>query len=683
MKRIIGLLVFFVVINFGVSAQKGFAPMEKIKLQEANTAFYANYYEEAIMLYKSLYNKHMGSSLLNSKLGFCYLYLGDYQDALDYFDAVSGEGLKAKDADYYFGHGLAYQKVGKYEEALVKYKEFQQKGRGKDLIYFGVDDKVLQCDFALIVKETPVSATLENLGDSVNSSFDDYHPSLSADGKTFIFTSRREDSKGGIQLDDGQYYEDVYESKWNGLEDDWGESKPVEGALNTEEYDANCSVSPDGQSILVYRNVTSENKKIISPTGGGDIYLSKLGATGRWSAPKLVDGVNSTAMDAGACLSSDGSTMYFISNRSGVVGGRGAQGGKDIWVSTKEEDGTWGKPTNIGEDINTNGDESSVFIHPNGKTLFFSSEGHPDKNMGGFDVFRSDFKDGKWSIPENLGFPINSHRDEKEIIVSTDGQVGWLTSRRGIDKKDFDIYELDLKHYNVFTGESEVLSILKGKVIDSSTGLPMEAKIEVKEQGSDVVVSLTSNKDGSYFNSFVSHKTYEITVNHKGYKPFATKLTLSAPKPKVVKKRRTTSSRKKKKKTTKTHAVTLNLEIQRNDSIEVISKDLFTTQVIVFNSNEDGYVINDFSKNLIAMFARQQIKAPAIVLEVSGHFHATEEANMESKKLADQVVAELKKNEVETKAISVRYLGDSEPISDNDTEVGRAGNRRVEIRILL
>ena len=276
----------------------------------------------------------MGSSLLNSKLGFCYLYLGDYQDALDYFDAVSGEGLKAKDADYYFGHGLAYQKVGKYEEALVKYKEFQQKGRGKDLIYFGVDDKVLQCDFALIVKETPVSATLENLGDSVNSGFDDYHPSLSADGKTFIFTSRREDSKGGIQLDDGQYYEDVYESKWNGLEDDWGESKPVEGALNTEEYDANCSVSPDGQSILVYRNVTSENKKIISPTGGGDIYLSKLGATGRWSAPKLVDGVNSTAMDAGACLSSDGSTMYFISNRSGVVGGRGAQGGKDIWVST-------------------------------------------------------------------------------------------------------------------------------------------------------------------------------------------------------------------------------------------------------------------------------------------------------------------------------------------------------------
>tara|TARA_Y100000589_G_scaffold3897_2_gene3477 strand:+ start:10387 stop:12477 length:2091 start_codon:yes stop_codon:yes gene_type:complete len=696
MKQTIGLLLFTIVLNFSLTAQN-FSALEKIKISEANNAFFASYYEEALSIYKSIYNKHTGNAFLNYRIGFCYLEMGDYQDALDYFEEVNAGSLKKKNADYYFVHASTLQRLGRYEEALGKYNEFKQKARGKDLKYYSVDDFISECNYALQSIESPVSVLIENLGDSINSKYHDYHPSLTADGKTFIFTSRREDSKGGVQLVDGHYYEDVYEAKWNPYEEEWGTSKPIEGALNSEEFDANCSVSPDGQSILVYKNISSENKKILAPIGGGDIYLSKVGSTGRWSAPKLVDGINSKAMDGGACYSADGKSIYFISNRLGLKlrysfltgfftpPGKETQGGKDIWVSHQQEDGTWGKPMNLGDVVNTSEDESAVFIHPNGKTLFFGSEGHHDKSMGGFDIFRSDFKDGKWTEPQNLGYPINSFRDEKEIVISTDGKVAWLSAIREEGKKDFDIYEVDLKHYNVLTGESEILSILKGKVVDSSTGLPLKAKLSIQEKDMEKSAILSSGKDGSYFSTFASHKTYVIRIDLKGYKPFVKEVYLNAPKPVKSKKKKKNSSlrREKKKKTTQTHTVELNLELERENPIEVISKDLFKTQIIAFNATEGGYEINDFSKSILEMYARQQIQAPSIVLDISGHFEDVDNANMESKKLADLVINYLKSNGVPENALKVHYMGDSEPISDNDTAIGRSANRRVEIRIVF
>lgn len=683
MRRTLYLVLVALVFSIGAKAQK-LTPLERAKIVEGNSAFSASYYDEAIKIYKSVYNKHMGNSLLNSKLGFCYLYLGDFQDALDHFEAINAGSIKKKDADCFFGHGLTLHKLGKYEEALAKYMEFKNKAKGSSITYFDVENFILECNFALGAIDAPVSVLVENLGDSINSKYDDYHPSVSADGKTFIFTSRREDSKGGVQLEDGQYYEDVYEAKWNSFEEEWGESKPVEGALNSNEYDANCSITPDGQGIFVYRNISDVNKKIITPTGGGDIYLSKIGSTGRWSAPKLVDGINSRAKDAGACLTADGNTMYFISNRTGIASGRGAQGGDDIWVSTKQEDGTWGKPKNLGETINTSGDEKSVFIHPNGKTLFFSSEGHYAKNMGGYDVFRTELKDGKWTEPENLGYPINSHRDEKEIVISTDGAVAWLTTTREEGQKNFDIYEVDLKHYNVLTGESEILSILKGKVSDASTGLPLTANIKVTEKGTENVTDLKSNSDGAYFSTFASHKTYVVTVDLEGYQPFSKEITLNAPKPKKKKRRPTPSSRrKKKKKTTKTHEVKFDLQIQRNEPIEIVSKDLFKTQIIAFNVVEEDVEINEFSKGMLDMFATQYSKAPSISIEVAGHSEEAEDANPKSKKLADKVVNYLLEKGVPKSAMKVRYLGDSEPIAGNDTASGRAANRRVEVKIKL
>lgn len=687
MRRFIGLFLFLLVSSVTVFAQEQFSIKEKRIIVEANSAFFNAYFEEALQLYKKVYNKHMSNANLTSKIGMCYLELGQIEDALSYFTDVNEGALKKKELIFHFGYGSALHKTGDFSGALEKYKTFKQLGKKRDITFYNVDKYIAQVNYALSVVDNPVSATITNLGDSINSGYDDYHPSVTADGKTFIFTSRRSDSKGGELLPDGQYYEDIYEASWNSEFQAWGESKPVEGALNSKEYDANCSITPDGANILVYRNSSEENKKFISPTGGGDIYISKKGSTGRWGSPKIIEGINSRSLDVGACITADGKTMYFVSNREGLEG-KGSQGGKDIWVSKMQEDGIWGKPKNIGDVINTAFDETSVYVHPNGKTLFFASDGHDEQNIGGYDIFRTTInEDGKWTKPVNLGYPINTHRDEKEFVLSVDGKVGWISSKREKGKLNLDIYQVDLAHFNVLTGESEKLSIVKGKVKDESTDLPIKANVVFKETVSGEEFEVTSQEDGSYFNTLVSDKTYEILIKHKGYKKYSSTLTLNSPKVKKRKKKRRTNNRRGKKvkarKTTAIHTVKKDLILERLIPINVVSKDLFKTQMIAFKKSDNGYEINNFSKGILDMYAEQQIRAKELVLGIYGHFSEGEEANMKSKKLADQVVDYMISKGVDKLKLKIAYMGDSQPIESNESEAGRAANQRVEIKIIL
>lgn len=688
MRKVIGLFLFMVVLSNVVFAQDKFTTNERRTLIEANSVFASAYYDEALQLYKKVYNKHMSNSNIISKIGLCYLELDQIEDALRYFVDVNAGALKKKQLIFYFGYGSALHKSGDFSGALEKYTTFKKTGKKADVNFYNVDKYIAQVNYALSVIDNPVSATVTNIGDSINSEYDDYHPSLTADGKTFIFTSRRSDSKGGELLSDGQYYEDIYESSWNSEFQAWGESKPVEGALNSKEYDANCSITPDGSSILVYRNLSEVNKKIIAPIGGGDIYISKKGSTGRWGSPKIIEGINSSSLDVGACITADGKTMYFISDRGGVLGGKGSQGGKDIWFSKMQEDGIWGKPENIGGLINTEYDEISVYIHPNGKTLFFASNGHDDGNIGGYDIFRTSIEaNGKWTKPVNLGYPINTHRDEKEFVLSTDGKVGWISSKREKGKLNMDIYQVDLANYNVLTGESKQLSIVKGNVMDQSTYLPLQAKVVFKEAESGEEFEVNSSEDGSYFNTLVSHKTYDIFVKYKGYKDYTTTLTVNAPKVKKSKRRRRTNNRKGKKvkarKNTTIHTVVKDLKLERLIPIDVVSKDLFKTQMISFKKSENGYEINNFSKGILDMFAVQQIRAKELVLGINGHFSEGEDANIKSKNLADQVVDYMLSKGVAKSKLKITYMGASQPVSSNENEIGRTANQRVEIKIIL
>lgn len=670
-----------------VTAQKEFTVKERLDLKEARSAFFNGAYEDAKELYLELFNNHNSNAKIACRIGQCYYELGEFEEALKYFDEVN-EGMVDKSFyEFFFYHGAALQKAGKYKTALEQFEKFNQKAKKKDRVYYDSEKYLQQCQYAVKAIYNPVTVQIQTLSDSINSEYDDYHPSISADGSQMVFTSRRDGSTGGDLAEDDQYYEDIYTAEWNDEIGEWGAAKQAAGVLNTKEWDGNTSISPDGNTMYVYRNITSENNKMFSSTGGGDIYTSEKNEAGKWSAPKLFEALNTSFYDGGACISNDGKTIFFISDRFGLLHGKSV-GGKDIWTSSLQEDGTWSKPENLGDVINTEEDEISVFIHPNGKTLFFASAGHSDQNFGGYDIFKSELKNGLWTAPVNLGYPINTFRDEKEFILSTDGKVAWISSNGTVDEKKshMDIYQVDLEYYNVLTGESNEIAILKGVLKDASTSLPLRGEIKFINTATNEVTTVKTDKDGNYFRTILGNTPYKIEVSLDGYRLYTQNVQIDPPKKEKPKRRKRSRGEEELPKTTQTHTVKRNLEVERENPIQVVSKDLFKLQSIRFEKTVEGYTINEFSKGILEMYAQQLVAAPEVAIELTAHFDNSvpeEEAKEKSEMLAEIVRQFIESKGGDKKRIKVVAVGSGYPVADNDNESGRAANRRIDIRIIL
>tara|TARA_B100000902_G_scaffold392929_1_gene446173 strand:+ start:3823 stop:5466 length:1644 start_codon:yes stop_codon:yes gene_type:complete len=274
------------------------------------------------------------------------------------------------------------------------------------------------CKFAIELIKNPVNFTFKNMGSKINSEYSEYLPYISADGNKFIFT-RKVDLKGDI------YQEDFYFSEKNN--NIWGESSEM--TINTLYNEGSITLSPDGK-FLVF---TSCNRK--DGIGSCDLYFcEKVG--GIWSVPKNLSYLNTRKWESQPCFSPDMKYLYFVSNRNG------GYGGDDIWRSEIGINGFL-KPENLGPIINTKHNEMSPYLHPDNITLYFSSKGH--LGMGDYDLFFSKRKNSEssWNIPENLGYPINSHRKENSLIVSSDGKTAYFTSDiEGYGKEDIFYFKL-------------------------------------------------------------------------------------------------------------------------------------------------------------------------------------------------------------------------------------------------
>ncbi len=640
---------------------------QKDKLKDAKSnidkgdVFYEQgplYYKQAIEPYLLANNVNPENALLNYKIGNCYLNSNSKLKAIPFLE----KAYKLKpnvDEQIHFALGEAYHLDMQLDKAIEEYKIYQASiNNSKENKETGdeVKKKIQECNFGKSLVSKPVRVIIDNVGEAINSPFPDYAPFITADESEIIFTSRRSSTTGGgIDEFSNEYFEDIYIStKVNGK---WTPAQNIGSPINTKRHDAAMGLSPDGQTLYVYGD----------DNGDGNIYQSTLSGT-TWSKPeKLNKNINTDAHESSASLSSDGKTLYFVSNRLDGLGGR------DIWVSKKDDKGSWGKAVNIGPTINTKYDEEGVFIHPDGKTLYFSSKGH--NSMGGYDIFKSVFENGKWQTPENLGYPINTPDDDVFFVMAANGKHGYYSSFNKSGYGEKDIYmitflgnekEMTLNNKDSVVGgvttkiKEAQLTLLKGVITDALTNKPLDATIEIVDnQKNEVIASFVSNSSsGKYLVSLPAGKNYGIAVKKEGY------LFHSE-----------------------------NFDIPATSVFEEVQKDIALKSLSAGNKIVLKNIFFDFDKatlrsestNELQRLVKLMMDNASLKIEISGHTDSKGPADYNlrlSESRAKAVVDYMVKEGVNISRLTYKGYGETQPVATNETDAGRQLNRRTEFKIL-
>ena len=540
----------------------------------------------------------------------------------------------------YYLLGNTLKTVGKYSNARQAYSRFIENAG----ISRGMADRARQqianCDFAIAQMERAYDFNPISLGDSVNTEMDEYWPSLSLDGKTLIFTRLVpfSDSLTGRRF----YQEDFFISENRDAK--WGKAMPV-SSINTSENEGAQAISPDAR--LLFFTACSRR----DTWGSCDIYFS-VKTEGGWSAPKNAgQPVNSTGWDSQPSVSGNNEYLYFVSNR------KGGKGGMDIWRCrlTGFEGGfpRWDKAENLGDSINTPGNEMSPFIHPDGQTLYFASDHWP--GMGGNDLFFSKMKpDSTWSKPVNLGYPVNTWNDERGLIVDASGQTAFYSSDKegsGMDLFSFELPE-PIRPIPV--------TYLQCVVTDAKSGNPLVAEVEITSLGNtEKTIRLRTCKKGEFLTGIPLGQNYLMNVSAPGYLFYSEHFKLndskSAIEPFVLEIRMSP---------VEPGAVT----VLRNIFFDTASHELQPASVAELHK--------------LAGFLE---KNPSVSIEIGGHTDTigSEGFNIElSEKRAKSVCRFLVQSGISEERLSSRGYGFSQPVQPNDNEEGRAANRRTEFKII-
>ena len=569
-------------------------------------------------------------------------------DTKEEFEKFIDEEAPSEDA-FVAVQRLAYYpiKEGRWKDAADIYKKYKEKFSKMEQRF----NKIIA-----IIEAAPENLRITNLGKGVNSSHEEFSPVLTADGKRLYFT------KDNSTTEDG-YDEDVMVSEFR--EGMWQPANLVGTTIDTKDNESVNGISADGNRIMLFGNYDDSY-------GGGDLFFSEKQADGAWGPVQhFPKPINTSALEADGNITSDGKALLFSSDREDGIGdyhkkGESYHGDKwgntDIYVSLKQTDGSWGDPINLGKTINTPFSERKAFLHPDGKTLYFCSDGHP--GLGMMDIFKTTrLKEDswtEWSEPVNLGKEINNAADNFGYRVSTDGSVAYLSlDNRPDGFGGGDIYMMTLSQ----AAKPASVATITGIVSDEN-GTPLSASIkwEDLETGKNVGELSSDPKSGNYFITLPLNKNYGYYAEKPGYYPISKNVDL----------------RGKTEATKLTENITLvSIKSMREKETAIRLNNIFF--------DFDKATLKPESYPELNRLAEILKKNPDVKAEVGGHTDnkGTHQYNLDlSKKRTQSVVEYLVSQGCNGATLSSKGYADSVPVASNDTDDGRAQNRRVEVKFI-
>lgn len=496
-------------------------------------------------------------------------------------------------------------------------------------------------EFAEKAVLNPVNFKPENLGPEINSKYSEYHPSITVDNQTIVYTRMRPADEltdnGGSQVE-----EDFFMSiKKDG---NWLPCISVGPPLNSHGNEGAHCLSPDGRFIFF----TGCER----PGGYGscDLYISEYRGK-KWTEPtNLGESVNSGSWEAQPTVSADGQELIFVSKR------KEGKGMADLWCSKRQADGSWGLAFNLGDSLNTDMEEFGPFLHPDGKTLYFSSAGHPGMGQRDFFISRKG-ADGKWQKPVNLGYPINTSGDEMHMIISADGKKAYFSADRDGGMGLRDIYTFDLNPEI----QPQAVTFMKGRVFNKKSDSKVEAKFEVIDLFTRQVMAASSSDpiSGEFLLSLPAGSSYALNVSAPGYLFFSENYTLE-----------------KQLKPTDVFEVNIPLQpIEAGESI-VLKNIFFAT---------GSAALEEISQTELGKLLEFLKKNPNLKIEISGHTDdvGNEQSNLKlSQSRAEAVKSYLTEKGISADRLTAKGYGKSKPIALNTSEEGRKQNRRTEFTVL-
>ncbi len=563
-----------------------------------------------------------------------YMLLADIREGNEQFDEAIALyekviGLKPEFQIPYYKLAVSQLSNGAYDKALENLNQYKNRN-GKQIDPNKIERAFITASFGTQAVKNPVPYQPKNMGPGINSPLDEYFPGVTADAKTLIYTRLKSNRT-----------EDFYISTRD-ANNNWQNSRNMGQPINSEQNEGTISLSSDGQYVFFTGCNWPEGE------GSCDLYFSALDGT-EWKEPRnLGFPVNTRAWESQPSISFDGKTLYFSSARPGGMGGM------DIWMSIYSK-GRWSAPQNLGPEINTPGNEESPFIAKDDATLYFTSDFHP--GMGGVDIFYTrKGSNGRWEKPTNIGYPINTNKDERCMAIGANGIDAYIASERAEGYGGLDLYEFELHT----AARPLKTGYVQGNVFDAKSLKKLKARIELIDlaTGKTIIESVSNKVTGAFLFCLQGNKDYALNVSADGY------LFYSA-----------------------------NFALKNQSATEPLVLDVPLTPIIVGEKvvlnnvffEVDKFDLKEESKVELDKLVTFLKNNATVGIELGGHTDNTgvKQKNIDlSTNRAKAVYTYLINNGIATNRLSFKGYADTQPVADNKTETGRKLNRRTEFKVV-